>query len=110
MMIDEATMMTMAVLPPDDQRGRNWAEFFLGVRVPVVDEYPRPTLLPDGTLADCYFVDFRESGPALLEHLKAVNRRRGGNVGVTSMLNSGVYPILAEGVTIVKARRGLWFS
>lgn len=102
----------MAVLPASDRRADMWALLFKGLRVPVVRDEPVPTVLPDGTLESCYFVDFRETGDAHLEHMKRVNEERPSKnrAAVAGMLNARIYQILAENVTVVRARRGLWFQ
>ena len=105
--------VTIAVLPPGDElRTKQWATLFQGSRVPVRACEPAPTILPDGRFELCYFVDIKEAGQGLLEHLFAHNEQFGGafKEALRECIVRGVYPIIAERVVTVRARRGLWFK
>lgn len=97
----------VAVLPPGDQRTAWWVELFTAPRVPVVDETPYTTILPDGRERLCYFVDF-DSCEWLMPRLIECCRKRGNNPATMNMLRQRLYPLIAENVTIVRAPRRIW--
>lgn len=80
------------------------------MRIPITDDKPNKTILPDGSIDLCYFVDFEMTGEGLLYHMIAWNTRHPG-VGsgvLAGMLKNRIYPIVAEGVTVVSAPKRLW--
>lgn len=100
----------VASILESDPRAVIWNEYFGNVFVPVIQEEPATTILPNGDTRLCYFVDFTSSDWLMPRIMEAVNRRpqTPNNKAVCAMLSEGIYPIIAEGVTIIRGPRRLW--
>lgn len=103
----------VAVLPKGDPRGKNWKAFFWSMRVPVREGDPVVTVLPDGSTRLCYFVDFSAMSDDAVPRMISVALARAGKnkesaEGAIRMLRDGIYPVLAEGVTIVRDPFRIW--
>jgi hypothetical protein len=100
----------VAILPKDDKRGEIWREAFGGMGVPVIEDEPQMTVLPDESNRLCYYVDFNVGGMRLAKMIAAACGRRPGknSAQIIAMLQKGIYPILAENVTVVRAPITFW--
>lgn len=94
----------LALLPKDSPRAPKWHRMFGGLRVPVDHDEPRDTILPDGRTIPCYFVDFDVTGENFHYNLAMM----APTAQIQNMIAAGVYPIEAEGVTVVKGPKSLW--
>jgi len=95
----------IAVIKDGDTRAAVWREYFGGLRVPVTKADADFTALPDGTKRFCFFVDF-DCCPNdwLIRRLASIARER-NSLAVCAMLEKRIYPIVADGVTTVRASR-----
>ena len=100
----------VATLSPaaEAERRSQWIEFFGACHVPVVDDQPQRTLLPNGTTQDCVFIDFSVGGPALKDRILDAFQRRTTHPLLEEMLANDTYPVRLADVTVVKAPRRLW--
>jgi hypothetical protein len=98
----------MAILPAGDDRQAFWHELFGCNRVPVKSDEPATVIFPDNSKKLCYMLDFHVTGPELKEGILAANRRRDNNPVLVKMLEDDIYPIIANGITVVKATLSLW--
>ncbi len=103
-------MIFVATLSPaaEEERRNQWIEFFGACHVPVIDDQPKRTLLPNGTEQDCVFIDFSVGGPALKNRIMDAFQRRKKHPLLDEMLENEFYPVRLVDVTVVKAPRGLW--
>lgn len=108
---EELQEVCVAVLPPGNHsRAMWWVELFGQRRVPVTRDDAIFTILPDGRETLCYFVDFT-SCDWLLPRVREANERRRGSKNyeaVNGMLEQGIYPLQADGITVVRGPRRLW--
>lgn len=105
--------MIVARVGPEDPRKPLWMRLFFATSVPVTASTPKPTILPDGQEAACYFVDFRVAGAFLQNHLRVYNTlQKETRPDVywqnEAMLREGIYPVIADGVTVIDAPDEFW--
>lgn len=95
----------IAVVPESDPRARWWLELFGGNRVPVKNDEPTMTIFPDESQRLCYFVDFSSCDWLKPRLEAALARRPKAKNGPTlqDMLKEDIYPIIADGVIVIRA-------
>ena len=100
----------VASIKDGDARAKVWDEYFNALYVPIIQEEPQATILPDGSTRLCYFVDFTASDWLMPRIMEALKRRpkTPNNMTVAAMLSQGIYPIIAENVTVIRGPRRLW--
>lgn len=108
-MIDPEETVFIAVLPPGQGKRAEWWENVFGERrVPVTKGEPDLTILPDGEKTLCYFVDFGVAGDVLLNRMIQIGKTATLGPAILGMLAQRIYPIKAEGITVVEAPLRMW--
>lgn len=89
-----------------DARAVLWRELFGMPRVAIISNELSAVIFPNGVSKACYLLDFSmkpAEGPDYHQRLRECFSRRGGDPAMQAMINSGIYPIVAEGVTVTEA-------
>lgn len=104
-------MIHVAAITAGDDRAPRWHEYFGGLRVPVVLPEPQDVIFTNGDRALCYMVDFglkTKGGDDYRTRLLRTLLRRGGSSAIANMVTDGIYPVIAENVTVITAEESFF--